>query len=296
MSGDAQVAARGLAAALLDWGDRTRRDLPWRRTRDPWAVLVSEVMLQQTQVIRVAARYDAFLDAFPTPSACAEAAPGDVLRQWGDLGFNRRAVALHTTARRIVEQHGGQVPDDERSLLALPGVGPYTARAVLAFAFERDVGVVDVNSGRVLARAVAGERLGRRGARRLADRFVPPGRGWEWNQSLLDLGATVCVRQKPRCAECPLLDTCAWATAGWPDPDPANGTAGASTGQGPFEGSDRQGRGRLVRAMRTGPVPVERLPDAAGWPEDPGRARRVADRLVAEGLAEYADGTLALPV
>lgn len=258
-------------------------------------MLVSEVMLQQTQVTRVAECYETVLAAFPTPQACAAASRADVLRCWEGLGFNRRAVAVHKAARLIVDRHGGRVPDDERSLRALPGVGPYTARAVLAFAYERDVGVVDVNAGRVLARAVAGARLGRAQARRLADELVPTGRAWEWNQSVLDLGALVCVRPDPCCEQCPVRAACVWASSGWPDPDPAVGTAGASGRQGLFEGSDRQGRGRLVRAMRTGPVPVERVPDAAGWPEDPARARRVADRLVAEGLAEYADGMLALP-
>ena len=284
-----------LRQRLLDWGEQHRRDLPWRRTRDPWAVLVSELMLQQTQVSRVRPRYEAFLERFPTPSACAAAPVGEVLRLWEGLGYNRRAVNLHRAAAVITEEHGGRLPDDLGALLALPGVGPYTARAVLAFAFERDHGVLDTNAARVLARAVAGRAMSPRQAQELADELVPLGRGWAWNQSMLDLGARICVKRRPRCGECPLQTACAWARADFSDPDPAEGSAGTSGRQSTFTGSDRQGRGRLVQALRTGPIEIGRLPDAAGWPDDPERARRVADELVGEGIAEVVDGQLALP-
>ena len=280
---------------LLDWGERVRRDLPWRRTRDPWAVLVSELMLQQTQVPRVVARYDEFLRRFPTPDDCATAAVGEVVRAWEGLGYNRRAVDLHRAAMQIVTRHGGRVPSDLDELLALPGVGAYTARAVLAFAFERDHGVVDTNAARFLARAVARRRLTAREAQELADALVPPGQGWAWNQAVLDLGATICTKRTPRCGACPIARSCAWARAGWPHPDPAVGSAGVPGRQSRFDGSDRQGRGRLVQALRTGPVGIDRVPDAAGWPDEPERARRIADGLVAEGLAEYVDGQLTLP-
>lgn len=258
-------------------------------------MLVSELMLQQTQASRIAARYRDFLDAFPTPSACATARPGAVVARWEGLGYNRRALQLHRAATAIVERHGGSVPDRIEDLLALPGVGPYTARAVLAFAFERDDGVLDTNAARVLARAVAGRSLRRTEAQSLADLMVPTGEGWAWNQAVLDLGASVCVKRRPRCSICPLRRSCAWQRAGAPEPDPAEGTAGASTRQSPFAGSDRQGRGRLVDSLRTGPLDVDRIPDAAGWPHDPERARRVADALVGEGLAEYGDGQMSLP-
>ena len=280
---------------LLDWGERVRRDLPWRRTRDPWAVLVSELMLQQTQVPRVVARYDEFLRRFPTPDDCATAAVGEVVRAWEGLGYNRRAVDLHRAATRIVARHGGRVPSDLDELLALPGVGAYTARAVLAFAFEHDHGVVDTNAARFLARAVARRRLTAREAQELADALVPPGQGWAWNQAVLDLGAATCTKRTPRCGSCPITQDCTWARAGWPDPDPAVGSAGVPGRQSRFDGSDRQGRGRLVQALRTGPVGIDRVPDAAGWPDEPERARRIADGLVAEGLAEYVDGQLTLP-
>lgn len=286
---------RRLAAQLLAWSERTRRDLPWRRTRDPWAILVSELMLQQTQVARVEPRYRDFLAAFPDPATCAAAAPAEIVRAWAGLGYNRRAINLHRAAQAIVADHGGRLPDDLDELLALPGVGPYTARAVLAFAFERDHGVVDTNAARVIARSVAGHRLTPREVQDHADELVPLGRGWEWNQAVLDLGATVCVKRSPRCEACPIADRCAWATAGFPDPDPADGSAGTSGKQSRFEGSDRQGRGRLIRALSTGPLPLDRVADASGWPDDPDRARRVADGLVGDGLAEYADGQLSLP-
>lgn len=287
--------ARRLARTLLAWGDDVRRDLPWRRTRDPWAVLVAEAMLQQTQVARVAPRYEAFLARFPTPEACAAAPPGAIIDAWDGLGYNRRAVNLHRAATAITVDHGGQVPDRLAPLLALPGIGPYTARAVLAFAFERDHGVVDTNAARFLARAVAGQRLTASQAQELADEQVPLGRGWEWNQAVLDLGATVCVRTRPRCDVCPIVGECAWQLAGRPDPDPATGTAGASGVQSRFDGSDRQGRGRLVTALRTGPVEIARVPDVVGWSDTPERAQDIADALVAEGLAEYVDGNLVLP-
>ncbi len=280
---------------LLAWAAGVRADLPWRNTRDPWAILVSELMLQQTQVARVVPAYLAFLARFPTPAACAGSPVAEVVRAWEGLGYNRRALHLHRAAQGVVEEHGGRLPDDLDALLALPGVGAYTARAVLVFARERDHGVVDTNAARVLARAVAGERLTAGVAQELADEVVPLGRGWAWNQAVLDLGSQVCVKRRPRCEQCPIRASCAWARGGFAGVDPADGTAGASGRQTSFAGSDRQGRGRLVQALRTGPVDLDRVPDVAGWPDEPARARRVADGLVAEGLAEYADGQLALP-
>lgn len=284
-----------LRTALLSWGVGVRTDLPWRATRDPWAVLVSELMLQQTQVARVVPRYHAFLARFPTPTVCAAAPVAEVVRAWEGLGYNRRAVNLHRTATALVTEHAGALPDRIEPLLALPGVGPYTARAVLAFAFERDHGVLDTNAARFLARAVTGHRLTPRRAQTLADALVPAGQGWAWNQAVLDLGATVCISRRPRCGACPIADRCAWRCAGWPDPDPAVGSAGSSGRQPPFEGSDRQGRGRLVRALARGPVPDHELAVVMGWPEDPGRAARVAAAVVADGLAIERDGAFLLP-
>jgi A/G-specific adenine glycosylase len=281
----------GRAAALLTWFAERQRDLPWRRTRDPWAVLVAETMLQQTQVARVVPRYHAFLAQFPSPTACAAAPAAEVLRAWAGLGYNRRAVNLHRAAQAV---GSGPFPDDLDGLRRLPGIGPYTARAVLAFAYERDVGVVDTNAARVLARWT-GRRLGGAEVQRAADQAVPPGQGWAWNQAMLDLGATVCAKRVPACGACPVAGSCAWRAAGCPDPDPAVGTAGVATPQAAFQGSDRQGRGRLVAALRAGPVPEEGLAHACGWPDDPDRAARVAVALVGEGLAVRAAGHLHLP-
>jgi A/G-specific adenine glycosylase len=268
------------------------RPFPWRETRDPWSVLVSEVMLQQTQATRVVAPYLRFLDRFPTVSVCADAGLGPVLDAWAGLGYNRRARHLHQAALAIVDRHGGAVPADLRALRALPGVGAYTARAVLVFAFERHEAVVDVNVGRVLSRAVAGAPLSLGAAQVLADALVAPGRAWEWNQALMEIGAALCTARAPSCGRCPLASSCAWCNADEPVPDPAP----AASTQARFEGSDRQGRGRLVDALRSGPVPPRRLRAVCGWPEDPERARRVADALVAEGLARRARGNvLVLP-
>jgi A/G-specific adenine glycosylase len=281
--------------ALLSWAASAGRDLPWRRTRDPWAVLVSELMLQQTQVPRVVPRWQAFLDRFPDPATCAAAPVGDVVRAWTGLGYNRRAVNLQRCAVAVVDHHDGRLPDQLAALLALPGIGPYTARAVLVFAFERDIGLVDTNAGRFLARAAAGRTLARREAQLLADSLVPAGAGWAWGQAVFDLGALVCTKRAPACGRCPILDDCRWAAAGWPEPDPVAGSAGVSAPQSSFAGSDRQGRGRLVDALRAGPVTAGDLGTTMGW-GDPERARRVAATLVADGLAVRADdGTYRLP-
>jgi A/G-specific adenine glycosylase len=280
--------------SVLAWGGAHLRDLPWRRTRDPWAVLVSEVMAQQTGVDRVVPYYERFLARFPTPAACAAAPIGEVLRLWTGLGYNRRAVNLHRCAQAVVDHHGGALPTDLAPLLALPGVGPYTARAVLAFAFEHDVGVIDTNVGRVLARWV-GRPLRVIEAQAEADDLVPRGRAWAWNQAVMELGGTVCLRRRPRCTSCPVRGTCAWAAAGLAPPDPAVGSAGVGAGQPRFEGSDRQGRGRLVEALCHGPVAVDDLPTVMGWPDDPARADRVAVGLLDHGLAVRDGAVLRLP-
>ncbi len=268
--------------AVLAWGVPRLRDLPWRQTRDPWAILVAEVMLQQTQVGRVIPAWHAFLEEYPTPAACAAASLGDVLRLWQGLGYPRRARNLHATALLVAGDHGGHLPDELDALLALPGIGPYTARAVLAFAFERDVAVVDTNIARVLAR-VAGERLTARRTQASADELVPAGDGWIWNQVIMDLGAIVC-RPEPHCDECPAVGGCRWALDGRPLPDPAVGSAGVSVRQAPFAGSMREQRGRVLKGLVVGPSAGDGLDPAA-----------VAS-LVADGLVvERADGTLSLP-
>ena len=277
---------------LLRWFAEEGRDLPWRRTRDPWAILVSELMLQQTQVARVVDRLPRFLERFPTP-AVASASVADVIDEWQGLGYNRRAVNLHRACTVMVDHHDGEVPRALDDLLALPGIGPYTARAVRVFAFELDDAVVDTNIGRILAR-VTGERLTPAAAQRIADAWVPVGRGWEWNQGVMELGA-LRWRPTPSCDRCPLGGACAWSLARWPAPDPSVRSAAVSTGQSRFEGSDRQGRGRLVDALRAGPVIDDELAAVTGWPDDAERARRVAESLVGDGLAAHDGTTWRLP-
>lgn len=286
--------SRSTTAALLAWGESCLRDLPWRATRDPWAVLVAETMLQQTQVERVVAPYRSFMARFPTAGACAHAGVGEIIRAWSGLGYNRRAVRLHAAAVRIVADHQGRVPATLDELRALPGVGAYTARAVLVFAYEQCHGVVDTNAGRVLARMVAGRSLTAGEAQRLADAIVPGAAPWLWNQVMLDLGATTCKARAPRCEACPVADRCAWARAGHPNPDPAAAGAASPRPQAAFEGSDRQVRGRLIAALRERPVPAETLAAAAGIADET-RARRLAQALAAEGMAEWRSGSLALP-
>ena len=287
---------------MLDWwqssGVRGERDLlPWRSVEDPWLVLVAEVMLSQTQAARVARRYGAFTEQFPSASVMAEAPVGDVLQAWSGLGYNRRAVRLHAAASLITERHGGRVPAQLEALVALPGIGPYCARAVLAFGFGVGAAPVDTNIGRILARAIAGRRLEPGEAQRLADSLVPAGNARHWSLALMDLGATLCDARRPRCSRCPigLAGRCTWqgALVAAPDgdsvtvsrTDPARGSAGTSAPQGRFEGSDRQGRGKLLRRACDGPIPPAQLAAAAGWPADPDRADRVAGDLVVEGLA-----------
>jgi A/G-specific adenine glycosylase len=315
--------------AVLAWADEHRRDLPWRATRDPWAILVSEVMLQQTQVARVAERWPLFVARYPTVRAMAAVALGDVLREWQGLGYPRRARNLWNAAATIVEVHGGSVPSELDALLALPGVGPYTARAVRAFAFELDAAVVDTNVARVVARAVAGRSLTAREVQALADDLLPTGRAWAWNQALLDLGAGPCRRRTPVCGECPVKTLCAWqrsipgvlranpadamrgsepsdggveeegSALGWANatggmPDPADGTAGASTRQGRFVGSDRQGRGAILRALAQGPIAVAEAALITGW-SDPLRIERIIADLAGEGLIHLKAGLLRFP-
>ena len=275
--------------ALLGWAAVRLRELPWRATRDPWGILVSEVMLQQTGVARVMPKWHAFMESFPTPADCAHAALGDVLRAWQGLGYPRRARNLQAAAREIVVRHGGEVPQSLDDLLALPGVGPYTARAVSAFAFELDAAVVDTNVARVLAR-LAGERLTAKRAQAEADRMLASGTAWLWNQGLMELGAMVC-RPTPSCDECPWEAWCAWR--GGDGDDPSVGSAGVSVPQGRFEGSDRQARGRLIKALGEGAVRVDEVALVMDRPPDV--AAKLLGDLVSEGLVAEREGSVTLP-
>ena len=282
-----------IVSALLEWGGSELRDLPWRRTRDPWAVLVSEVMLQQTSVARVLPKYDAFLDAFPTPHALASSPLGDALVLWQGLGYPRRCRNLHAAAVAIVEQHAGGMPDSLEGMLALPGVGQYTARAVLAFARSADVAVVDTNVSRVLSR-LEGRPMKAAELQSRADALVPRGGAWEWNQVMMDFGARHCTARSPKCGECPVGTNCIWrGAAGTADPAPSS--AGASRPQARFEGSDRQARGRAMRALGAGARSREQLTAAMSMEDDPVRAHALVDSLVLDRLVLEEDGLVRLP-
>ena len=289
---DGQAADVG--SGLPSWFENHGRDLPWRRTRDGWAVLVAEIMLQQTQVSRVVERWFRFLGRFPTADAAARAPVGDLIDEWSGLGYNRRAVNLHRCATEVVERFDGRVPEGLDDLRSLPGVGAYTARAVAVFAFERHHAVVDTNVARILAR-VTGRSLSRIEAQAMADEWACRHDPWVWNQALLDVGAGMCRLVQPDCGRCPLSTHCGWNRNGRTDPDPARGSAGVSGRQSTFAGSDRQGRGRLVRALRDGPVHDNDLVTVMGWPGEVERARRVAATVVDDGLAILGDGRYRLP-
>ncbi len=285
-----------LHAPVLDWYADHARDLPWRRPgTSPWGVLVSEIMLQQTPVARVLPAYLDWLQRWPTPAALAADPPGEAVRAWGRLGYPRRALRLHEAARAIVDQHAGEVPTSYDDLLALPGVGSYTAAAVASFAFGGRHAVLDTNVRRVLARAVSGRALPAptltAGERRLAEDLLPeaPEVAAIWGVAVMELGALVCTARAPRCADCPLATRCAWRSGGLPEPDIRR------PGQR-YAGTDRQVRGRLLAVLREaeGTVPASAL--EAVWDDDVQRCRALAG-LVEDGLVEpTGTGDFQLPV
>jgi A/G-specific adenine glycosylase len=236
-------------AALLDWYDRSGRRLAFRATRDPWPVLVSEVMAQQTQVPRVEAAWARFLTRYPTPTSLAAASPADVLRAWQGMGYDRRALNLRRAAIVIRDEHGGRIPDDVAGLHALPGIGPYTARAVAAIAFGRPVGPVDTNVRRVLVRVLGlGERADRAAElQAVADASVDPVRPGDWTHAMMDVGATLCRPRAARCEACPLRPWC--ASAGLPNMPPAASRRAHPPLPG-FTTTTRWLRGRIVDRLR----------------------------------------------
>lgn len=273
----------GFADAVLDWSQANLRDLPWRHTRDPWRVLLAEVMSQQTQLARVIPRYLQFVERWPDPPSMAQASLAEVLSAWEGMGYPRRARWLWETARLVRDLHDGVVPSDPAALVALPGVGRYTASAVRCFAYGLPVGVVDTNVARVLAR-VGGRRLSEREVWSTAESMVPSDAPWRYNSALLDLGATLC-RPKPRCDECPLRTACVFAAMGAETTrDPASSSARVSTAQAPFAGSDRQLRGRVLRRLGRGPATRDELVQTLEGSASSGRAGAVIDSLVGDGL------------
>ncbi|HET6876578.1 MAG TPA: A/G-specific adenine glycosylase [Jatrophihabitans sp.] len=285
-----------LVAPLLDWYDAAARDLPWRRPdAGAWAVLVSEIMLQQTPVTRVLPAYATWLARWPQPAQLAADAPGEAVRMWGKLGYPRRALRLHECATAITDRFGGAVPDSVGELESLPGIGTYTARAVASFAFGQRHPVVDTNVRRVIGRVVDGRAApGPPSASRdhaAVEPLLPtePARAARFGVAVMELGALVCTARAPRCGGCPLAFSCAWLGAGAP---PASG---AAVRPQRFAGTDRQVRGLLMAVLREAPGPVEQARLDAVW-SDHDQRRRALDSLVVDGLVDpLPDGSFALP-
>ncbi|MET7460326.1 A/G-specific adenine glycosylase [Nonomuraea sp. NPDC005501] len=283
-----------LHVPILEWYESNARDLPWRAAdATPWGVLVSEIMLQQTPVVRVLPIWHEWMERWPTPEALAAEPPGEAVRHWGRLGYPRRALRLHACARAITEEHGGEVPSDHATLLSLPGIGEYTAAAVASFAYGGRHAVLDTNVRRVFARAVRGEEYPpvatSAAERRLAESLLPELGAARWGVAVMELGALVCTARGPRCADCPITQVCAWRLTGKPP------HAGPARKGQTYAGTDRQCRGRLLAVLRAahGPVPKEAL-DVV-W-DDAVQRERALDGLIADGLAEHLDdGTYRLP-
>jgi len=292
---------------LLSWFDEHGRDLPWRRTRDPYKILVAEMMLQQTGVERVLPKWSAWLETLPTLAALAAAPRAEVIRLWAGLGYNSRAVRLQEIARQAVERHGGYLPDTVEALRALKGIGPYTAGAVLCFAYEQDVSFVDTNIRRVLTRVFLGAEgtytpLTESEVYALDERVLPHGRNWSWRQALMDLGATVCVDGKPACLICPLQEPCRAAFQAGRVAREGRAHYKAPRKEGPWQGSTRYYRGRIVDALRA-LAPGERLPlptlitrvkpDATE--DEAAQLRGLVARLAADGLAALHEAPVGEP-
>jgi len=289
-----------LPNALADWYRREARDLPWRRTEfaeryGAWGTLVSEFMLQQTPVTRVIPHLQSWLERWPNPAAMAAATPAEVVHQWANLGYPRRALWLHRAAIEVVERHGGTVPRDVSALLALSGIGDYTARAVAVFSYGDRYPVVDTNTRRVIARAVDGRAQPDAPAKKDLERMAQllpedVAESATFNAAMMELGAVICTARAPRCEVCPIAASCAWLQAGRPD------TGDRRRRQAKYEGSDRQARGGVLRALRH--AEGHRMPsDAvlADWPDAIQRDRAI-DSLIGDGLVEAVDGFLRLPV
>ncbi|WP_242907846.1 A/G-specific adenine glycosylase [Actinomadura terrae] len=281
---------------ILGWYEANARDLPWRAAdATPWGVLVSEIMLQQTPVARVLPVWHEWMARWPTPPDLAAEPSGEAVRAWGRLGYPRRALRLHESARAITERHGGAVPSVHEDLLALPGIGSYTAAAVASFAFRQRHAVLDTNVRRVLARLLGGveypPKAQTKAEVRLAESLLPldPPTAARWAVAVMELGALVCTARAPRCVDCPVIASCAWQREGRPayDGPPRRGQT--------YAGTDRQCRGRLLAVLRDAEGPVEKPALDAVW-SDAVQRERALDTLVADGLVDpLHDGRYALP-
>ena len=288
-----RVMAEPFATAVTRWYTANRRDLPWRApSAGAWGVLVSEFMLQQTPVARVVPAWSEWLRRWPQPAALAAASPGDAVRQWGRLGYPRRALRLHASAAEISTRHGGAVPSAYDELRTLPGAGDYTAAAIAAFAFDQRVAVLDTNVRRVYRRVFGGRddmpRSPTVAERAAALDRVPGSRAGLYSAAVMELGALVCTARAPGCDRCPVATSCGWLAVGRPvDTQPRTSQR--------YAGTDREVRGRLLAVLRTGADPVDAGTLDATWPDARQRGRAL-DGLVADGLVEpLPDGTFCLP-
>lgn len=286
----------GLHEAVLDWYDDHARDLPWRGAEaSPWSVMVSEFMLQQTPVARVLPVHAAWLERWPSPADLAVEPTGEAVRMWGRLGYPRRALRLHAAAVALVERHGGEVPASYDDLLALPGVGDYTASAIASFAFGHRHVVLDTNVRRVVARVVSGKEFPATAVTRVerdtATALLPddPATAATWAVATMELGALVCTARQPACDACPVAESCAWRGAGFPayDGPPRRGQAWA--------GTDRQCRGRIMALAREAEGSVGAAAIETAWPVADQRERCVASLVVDGLLTQVAPGRYALP-
>ncbi len=278
-----------LGEAIADWYEAGHRELPWRHPEYPaWGILISEFMLQQTPVARVIPRLAEWLERWPTPADLAAVPPGEAVRAWDRLGYPRRALNLHGAAVAISERHGNRVPSDVEDLLELPGVGPYTARAVAAFAYGVRTPVVDTNVRRVLARSLSGQAepgpaQTQTQTRRDLDAMegilpLDPSRARLTNAGAMELGQVVCTARSPRCELCPVVASCAWRAAGYPEYEGPRAPT-----QKKYEGSDRQVRGLILRELRAADLPVPEEMIATLWPDATQLSRALAG-LVRDGL------------
>ncbi len=284
------------STAVLAWYETNARDLPWRRPdASPWSILVSEIMLQQTPVVRVLPAWEAWMERWPTPAHLAKEPSGEAVRMWNRLGYPRRALRLHACAVAITEEHNGEVPDDHATLLALPGIGAYTAAAVASFAYGQRHAILDTNVRRVLARAETGveypPKTQTKAEVALAESLLPPlpSVAARWGVAVMELGALVCTARSPRCADCPIAGQCAWRSAGRPayDGPPRRGQT--------YAGTDRQVRGKLLAVLRDSTEPVAKAALDAVW-DDHVQRERSLDALIDDGLVDpLGDGRFALP-
>ncbi|WP_405599939.1 MULTISPECIES: A/G-specific adenine glycosylase [unclassified Streptomyces] len=297
MTAPTNTSTESLHAPVIDWFAENARDLPWRHPdAGPWGVMVSEFMLQQTPVSRVLPVYEQWLARWPRPADLAKEASGEAVRAWGRLGYPRRALRLHGAAVAITERHGGNVPTAHSQLLALPGIGEYTAAAVASFAYGQRHAVLDTNVRRVFARAVSGVQYPPNATtaaeRKLARTLLPEQESTasRWAAASMELGALICTAKNESCHRCPIAAQCAWRLAGKPDHvgPPRRGQT--------YAGTDRQVRGKLLAVLREAVSPVPQAALDRVWDEPVQRARAL-DGLVADGLVEpLPDGFYRLPV